>query len=363
MSRSTKRTLLNPIQQPQPKRTLLNPIQQPQPIDTIVDNEITNTDVVNSYKYFNELKENDPNNSQIITDYRNEHEEDDNYNEEESIDSYPKINYSVVNWLFSTMSNTTNTLSKDLYIPHILKFKFIKSEDILKDFLKQQINNAYIMNSILKLFPTIKNAPIIVYRGIKDGFLNIINNNISRGQITFSCFLSTSLFINTAKRFTSDSKHIMSIEIQKGDYLAYVSDKLEHINKHSNVTGEAEVLIPMNATLLQISEPQLDGEYTIHKFRLITYLKETRNSQPLAIAFVDKFSPEIFKKIKALQKEVDTKSTEDDSLDFQASLLKPDTIGGNKLFKINHKRSNKKRSNKKRSNKKRSNKKGSNKKR
>jgi len=286
-------------------------------IDTIVDNEITNVDVLNSYNYFKNLKSKD-HITQIITDYRNEHEEDENYNEDESIDSYPKINYSVVNWLFSTMSNTTNTLSKDLYIPHILKFKFIKSEDILKDFLKQQITNAYIMNGILKSFPTIKNTPIIVYRGIKDGFLNIINNNISRDQITFSCFLSTSLFIDTAKRFTSNSKHIMSIEIQKGDYFAYVSDKLEHINKYSNVTGEAEVLIPMNATLLQISEPQIDGEYTIHQFRLITYLKDTRNSQPLAVAFVDKFSPEIFKKIN---------KKEDDSHDFQASLLKPETIG------------------------------------
>jgi hypothetical protein len=318
MSRSNKRTLVNTIQQPQPKRT-----KEPQPIDTIVDNEITNTDVVNSYDYFNKLKEDeDPKQktiTQIITDYRNEHEEDDNYNEDESIDSYPKINYSVVNWLFSTISNNS-TLSKDLYIPHILKFKFIKTEDILKDFLKQQIENAYIMNGILKSFPTIKNGPIIVYRGVTDAFFNILQKNIGRGQITFSCFLSTSLFIDTAKRFTSNLKHIMSIEIQKGDYLAYVSDKLEHINEHSNVTGEAEVLIPMNATLLQISEPQIDGEYTIHKFRLIGYLKDTRNPQTFANKFVDDFSPKIFKKIKALQKE-------DDSHDFQASLLGPEPIG------------------------------------
>jgi hypothetical protein len=139
--------------------------------------------------------------------------------------------------------------------------------------------------------------PIIVYRGIKDGFLNIIKNNISRGQITFSCFLSTSLFIETAKRFTSVSKHIMSIEIPKGNNLAYVSDKLEYINQHSGVTSEAEVLIPMNATLLQISKPEIDGDYTIHKFKLISYLKETRNSQRLATAFVDKFSTNIFNKI------------------------------------------------------------------
>jgi hypothetical protein len=230
----------------------------------------------------------------------------------------------------------------------------------VKDFLKQQIENAYIMNGILKSFPTIKNAPIIVYRGVTDAFYNILQTNIGRGQITFSCFLSTSLFIDTAKRFTSDSKHIMSIEIQKGDYLAYVSDKLEHINEHSNVTGEAEVLIPMNATLLQISEPQIDGEYTIHKFRLIGYLKDTRNSQKLANDFVDKFSPEIFKKIKALQKAL---QKEDDSHDFQASLVGPEPIGGNKLFKINHKKTNKKRSNKKRSSKKGPSKKGSNKKR
>lgn len=300
MSRSNKRT------------------KEPQPIDTIVDNEITNTDVVNSYDSFTNLKSKDPI-TQIITDYRNEHEEDENYNEDESIDSYPKINYSVVNWLFSTISNNS-TLSKDLYIPHILKFKFIKTEDILKDFLKQQIENAYIMNDILKSFPTIKNAPIIVYRGVTDAFFNILQKNIGRGQITFSCFLSTSLFIDTAKRFTSDSKHIMSIEIQKGDYLAYVSDKLEHINEHSNVTGETEVLIPMNATLLQISEPQIDGEYTIHKFILIGYLKDTRNPQTFANKFVDDFSPKIFKKIKALQKE-------DDSHDFQASLLGPEPIG------------------------------------
>jgi hypothetical protein len=122
----------NIIQEPQPKRTKEpqpKRTKEPQPIDTIDNNKITNTDVLNSYKYFNELKEDeDPKQktiTQIITDYRNEHEEDDNYNEDESIDSYPKINYSVVNWLFSTMSNNS-TLSKNLYIPHILKFKFIK---------------------------------------------------------------------------------------------------------------------------------------------------------------------------------------------------------------------------------------------
>lgn len=254
-----------------------------------------NTDVVNSYHYFQNLKSTNPTITQIITDYRNEHEEDEDYNQDESIDSYPTINYSVVNWLFLTMSNTQNTLSNDLYIPHILKFKFIKNKDILNNFLKQQITNAYIMNNLLHSFP--KMGHIIVYRGIKDGFLSILKNNISHKQITFSCFLSTSLFIETAKRFTSDSKHIMSIEIPKENNIAYVSDKLEYINQHSGVTCEAEVLIPMNATLLQISEHQIDGEYTIHQFRLISYLKKTRNSQQFANSFVDKFSTDIFNKI------------------------------------------------------------------
>ena len=100
-----------------------------------------NTDVVNSYHYFQNLKSTNPTITQIITDYRNEHEEDENYNEDEPIDSYPTINYSVVNWLFLTMSNTKKELSNDLYIPHILKFKFIKNKDILNNFLKQQITN------------------------------------------------------------------------------------------------------------------------------------------------------------------------------------------------------------------------------
>jgi hypothetical protein len=256
-----------------------------------------NTDVVNSYHYFQNLILKNSTITQIITDYRNEHEEDEDYNEDESIDSYPTINYSVVNWLFLTMSNTKNVLSNDLYIPHILKFKFIKNKDILNNFLKKQITNAYIMNNLLHSFSTIKMEPIIVSRGIKDGFLSLIKNNISHKQITFSCFLSTSLFIESAKRFTSDSKHIMSIEIPIENNIAYVSDKLEYINQHSGVTCEAEVLIPMNATLLQISEPQIDGEYTIHQFRLINYLKETRNSQTLVNAFVDKFSTDIFNKI------------------------------------------------------------------
>ena len=256
-----------------------------------------NTDVVTSYHYFQNLILKNPTITQIITDYRNEHEEDEDYNEDESIDSYPTINYSVVNWLFLTMSNTKNVLSNDLYIPHILKFKFIKNKNILNKFLKQQITNAYIMNNLLNSFPTIKMEPIIVYRGIKDGFLSILKNNISHKQITFSCFLSTSLFIETAKRFTSDSKHIMSIEIPIENNLTYVSDKLEYINQHSGVTCEAEVLIPMNATLLQISEPQIDDEYTIHQFRLISYLKETRNSQKFAKTFIDKFSTDIFNKI------------------------------------------------------------------
>ena len=89
----------------------------------------------------------------------------------------------------------------------------------------------------------------------------------------------------------------MSIEIPTENNIAYVSDKLEYINQHSGVTCEAEVLIPMNATLLQISEPQIDGEYTIHQFRLISYLKKTRNSQQFANSFVDKFSTDIFNKI------------------------------------------------------------------
>jgi hypothetical protein len=263
--------------------------------DTIVNNQITNKYILNSYNYFKNLKSINPTITQIITDYRNEHEEDEDYNEDESIDSYPTINYSVVNWLFLTMSTTKNVLSNDLYIPHILKFKFIKNKDILNNFLKKQITNAYIMNNLLHSFP--KMEPIIVYRGIKDGFLSLIKNNISHKQITFSCFLSTSLFIESAKRFTSDSKHIMSIEIPIENKFAYVSDKLEYINQHSGVTCESEVLIPMNATLLQISEPQIDDEYTIHQFRLISYLKETRNSQKFAKTFIDKFSTDIFNKI------------------------------------------------------------------
>ena len=355
------------MEQPNKRQRLT---EYPSIIDTIVNNEITNTDVINSYNYFKNLKSKDPI-TQIITDYRNEHEEDENYNEDDSIDSYPKINYSVVNWLFSTMSNTKNVLSNNLYIPHILEFKFIKNKDILNTFLKQQITNAYIMNNLLNSFPPIQTGPIIVYRGIKDGFLSIIKKNISRGQITFSCFLSTSLFIDTAKRFTSDSKHIMSIEIPTTNNLAYVSDKLEYINQHSQVTGEAEVLIPMNATLLQISEPKIDGEYTIHQFRLISYLKETRNSERLAIAFVDKFSTDIFEKIEINKKE-DAEGTDEEAseegTDSEESLVDSEnSFGGNKLFKINHNKSNKKRpknkTNNKKSNNKKSNKKISNKKR
>ena len=342
-------------------------------IDTIVNNEITNTDVLNSHHYFQTLKstETESGDTQIIRDYRNEHEEDEDYNEDSDPDTYPKINYSVVNWLFSTISNTkNNVLSNDLYIPHILKFKFITNKDILNNFLNQQIKNAYIMNNLLNSFPKITIAPIIVYRGVTDAFFNILQNNISRGQITFSCFLSTSLFIDTAKRFTFNLKHIMSIEIPTNTSLAYVSDKLEYMNTSFGVTGEAEVLIPMNATLVEISEPENDGEYTIHKFRLAGYLKETRNAGRLATAFVDKFSTDIFNKID--KKEEEEEEEEKDTPDSQESLVQ-NSFGGNKLFKITHnktkkkrQRSNKNRSNKKRSGKnkkKRTNKKRTNKKR
>ena len=313
-------------------------------IDTVVNNEITNTDVLNSYHYFQNLKSIDPNNTQIITDYRSEHDETEDYNEDSDLNTYPKINYSVVNWLFSTISNTkNNVLSNNLYIPDILKFKFIKNKVILNNFLNQQITNAYLMNNLLNSFPKITIAPIIVYRGITDAFFNLLQNNISRGQITFSCFLSTSLFIDTAKRFTFNLKHIMSIEIPTNTSLAYISNNLEYMTQSFNgsvsVSGEAEVLIPINATLVEISEPENDGEYTIHKFRLAGYLKETRNSQRLATAFVDKFSEDIFNKIDKKEEE---EEEEEETPDSQESLVE-NSFGGNKLFKITHNKTKKKR--------------------
>lgn len=294
---------------------------------SIENNEITNVDVIASNDYFNNLRTSNYEDYKIITDYRQEIEceeyesftietpqneeyinsssfgDDDDYVDMtllSNIQTYPKISYSIINWLLSTKNlNNINDLT---FIPSELLCEFITSKDILIKLLKEQLQNAEKMNNALKLFPKITSDYINVFRGVNDAFFNkimsIIQNNKRAKQVSFPSFLSTSLFIDAAKRF-SGSKKIMSIQLPKGECLPYVSSNLDHI-RDRGVVSEAEVILPINATLqlLNIDNIITSDGFTIYHFKLIRYIQDIR-ATPYSKRdkFVTDFGEQIYNKI------------------------------------------------------------------
>jgi hypothetical protein len=295
-----------------------------QPEVSITNNQITDASVVSSYDYFSNLETNDNEAYKIITDYRQEIEceQYDDYTIEPPVaeqdntyvdmtllnnsrntmvintDTYPKISYSIINWLLSIKNlNQINDLT---FIPNELLCEFITSKDILIKLLKEQIQNANKMNLALKSFPKITSDYINVFRGFNNAFFdkmtNIINKNQYK-QVTFPSFLSTSLFIDAAKRF-SGSKKIMSIKIPKGFSLAYVSSSLEQ-TRDRGVVSEAEVIIPINSTLkLLNNNPVITNDgFTIYQFELIGYVPEVRSFWSNYDNFVNNFGEQIYNQI------------------------------------------------------------------
>lgn len=226
-------------------------------------NEITDVDVSNSFNYMKKL---DEQSKQIIEDYRAEIECE-NYEG----DKWPMISYSIFNWLAARKFNKNFD-----YIPELLSCEQIKTKDTLNQLLKNQIDNAEILNNALHKFPeTTKN--ITVYRGINNTIKKNIERHTTTKQVTFSTFMSTSLFLEVAKRFTDKNKKIIAITIPKGFPLPYIYPTLKYKDDNNVTIKETEVLIPYGATLKYINEYDKDG-FTITNYELSTYVKTLRTN-------------------------------------------------------------------------------------
>lgn len=238
---------------------------------SVKNNSIENADVTNSFTHYTNLKTDNLLEYNHIYHYRQEIECD------EWNDANLTVSFEIINWLLQNKPETSNT---DFIktIPTILN-----CPEITMDNLQSQITNASTMNDTLQKFPTItsENNPqgIHLFRGINCNFIN--NTPLkSNKQITFNNFLSTSLFLDTAIRFAGSPACIMSIHVTPGNVLPFITDNLLKVKLYNpEVTSEAEVLLPIGATLQFIKKFTMEKnsrELTIYCFKLVSYRMETR---------------------------------------------------------------------------------------
>jgi hypothetical protein len=227
----------------------------------VTNNIINNNDIQNSYEHYNLIKKQDDIPYKIVNDYRQEVECS------EWIDNPLTVSYKIMNWLLQRKITPQYN-----YIPEELKCCDISNEHI-----KSQLQNIEIMNNELHKFPTVtsSNSPqgINLFRGVSCDFINFESLRVG-SQTTIDSFLSTSLFINTAIRFTGSSNCIMAIHIHPGTPLPFITNNLLYTGQ-DNVTSEAEVVIPIGATLLFSQKFNYHG-FNIYCFELTSFRVETR---------------------------------------------------------------------------------------
>jgi hypothetical protein len=173
--------------------------------NTIVNNQITNKDILNSYNYFKNLKSTNPI-TQIITDYRNEHEEDEDYNENQT---------QFLQKEFRSKKNLRNFLVKLLSHPDIVNNKQFVSA-ILAD---PDI-------TIHKFKSKLKN---IIYGSISDSFWSLIRSSLTSTGIfeirtelhqtidnivsSIDCVCGNDIIIELLKQITYTSTRKLPLEL------------------------------------------------------------------------------------------------------------------------------------------------------
>jgi hypothetical protein len=228
----------------------------------VVNNVINNADIQKSYEYYHMFKQQYSAHYGIINDYRQE------VDCGEWVDNPLTVSFKIMNWLLQRKITPQYS-----YIPEELYCKYISNKQV-----KEQLQNIEVMNNELQKFPiiTASNNPqgINLFRGVSCKFTNF--ESLRPGsQTTFDSFLSTSLFLDTAIRFTERiDKCIMVIHINPGTALPFITDNLLYRGK-DNVTSEAEVVLPIGATLKFAQKINYNG-FNIYCFELMGFRTETR---------------------------------------------------------------------------------------
>jgi hypothetical protein len=209
------------------------------------------TDILNSFSYYNSLSEDK---KRLISSYKAEIDPDD------WIDHPLPISYVIINWILLNKKINADD------IPGLIKSGVMTKEQII-----EQVDNAELLSRVLSSFPTIKNnsGGVIVYKG--EYCTNVDKLKLNK-NFTINKFLSTSININVATRFTDfqGKKCIMRITIQKGNQLPFISDTY---TSDPNIS-ESEVLLPLGSTLKlkNIFETFINGyTYTIYDCDLIRF--------------------------------------------------------------------------------------------
>jgi hypothetical protein len=270
----------------------------------VVNNVINNSDIQKSYEYYNMFTTRDPDPYKIVNDYRQEVECS------EWTDNPLTVSYKIMNWLLQRKKTPQYT-----YIPEELKCWDISNEQI-----KTQLQNIEVMNSELQKFPSVttSNSPqgLNLFRGVSCDFINF--ETLRPGsQTTIDSFLSTSLFISTATRFTGSTNCIMIIHVHPGTPLPFITDNLLYM-VNDNVSSEAEVVLPIGATLTFSQKFNSNG-FNIYCFDLTSFRVETRQFWSSYNAILERLWPHI-EQLRIIQKQ---KDDDDDAMNVGGvSMLK-----------------------------------------
>jgi hypothetical protein len=205
---------------------------------------------LNSFDYYNKLS---GDKKRLISSYKAEIDPDD------WIEHPLPISYVIINWILLNKKINADD------IPGLIKSGVMTKQQII-----EQVDNAELLSGVLSSFPRIKNhSGIVVYKG--EYCTNVDKLKLNK-IFTINKFLSTSININVATRFTDfqGKKCIMRITIQKGNQLPFIS---EIYTSDPNIS-ESEVLLPLGSTLKlkNVFETSInENTYTIYDCDLIRF--------------------------------------------------------------------------------------------
>jgi hypothetical protein len=189
------------------------------------------------------------------------------------------VSYQIMNWAIKKINKNNNAkrgiaLSKDEYLPQLLKENGLKQSRINKHTLEEQVRHAKILDETLHTFPRLEDTSMTVYRGESSFYYEKASRMMKGDEMTILPFLSTSINRYVAGHFGNNTC-MWEITVPPGQIYPYVSEFMpETLSSQTNEwASEQEVLFPTHARLRLVSK-SVDQVPNIYRFQLVGFAEK-----------------------------------------------------------------------------------------
>jgi hypothetical protein len=193
-----------------------------------------------------------------------------------------ELSYQMINWAMKRIQKNANReeWASNGHVARLLQPDEIPAT-ITPALLREQVQNAIILDETLRGFPTIQGGTNMILYHAESTYYNEKVAQMQAGQeLVILPFLSTSINPFIAERFIdSAANSIWEIVVKPGQIFPYISESVPQMfGTNSGLQNEQEVLFPSHARLKLVGgRPggRPGKEYFIHEFELVGFAEKS----------------------------------------------------------------------------------------